>query len=73
MNDGSLQALTDRIGAAHVNARLEIETHGDHQLFGQGRLFFNLENWLTAPPIIRTALTLTGLYARARRQADLVR
>ncbi|MET0443608.1 MAG: metallophosphoesterase, partial [Pseudorhodoplanes sp.] len=60
------------IGAAHVDARLEIETHRDHQLFGQGRLFFNLENWLKAPPLIRTVLQLTGLYARARRQADRV-
>jgi predicted MPP superfamily phosphohydrolase len=72
MTDASLQPLTDRIGAAHVDARLEIEKHRDHQVFGQGRLFFNLENWLKAPPLIRAALKLTGLYARARRQADRV-
>lgn len=71
-DDASLQPLIDRIGAAHVNARLEIETHHDHQLFGQGLLFFNLENWLTAPPIVRAGLKLTGLYASARRQADFV-
>jgi predicted MPP superfamily phosphohydrolase len=71
-DDASLQKLIDRIGAAHVNARLEIETHRDHQLFGQGLLLFNLENWLTAPPIVLTALKLTGLYGRARCQADLI-
>jgi predicted MPP superfamily phosphohydrolase len=72
LQNPSLQPLIDRIGAAHVNARLDIETHRDHQLFGQGRLFFNLENWLTAPPIVRAGLKLTGLYERARRQADCV-
>jgi predicted MPP superfamily phosphohydrolase len=72
IDDSALRSLIDRIGDAHVKARLEIETHRDHQLFGQGRLFFNLENWLTAPPIVRTALKLTGLYGRARREADRV-
>lgn len=71
-HDTSLQPLIARIGAAHVEARLAIETHREHQLFGQGRLFFNLENWLTAPPIVRGSLKLTGLYGRARREADRV-
>jgi uncharacterized protein len=71
-DDSALRPLKDRIGAEHVMKRLEIETHHDHQLFGQGRLFFNLENWLTAPPIVRTGLKLAGLYRRARREADHV-
>jgi predicted MPP superfamily phosphohydrolase len=62
----------DRIGAAHVERRLKIETDHDHRLFGQDLLFFNLENWLTAPQIVRAGLKVTGLYKRARRQADLV-
>ncbi len=69
----SLQSLIARIGAEHVTKRLEIEAHREHQLFGQGRLFFNLENWLTAPLILRPGLKLLGLYARARREADHVR
>ncbi len=72
IDDSALRPLIDRIGDAHVKARLEIETHRDHQLFGQGRLFFNLENWLTAPPIVRTVLQLAGLYGRARREANRV-
>lgn len=72
IDDSALRPLVDRIGDAHVKARLEIETHRDHQLFGQGRLFFNLENWLTAPLIVRPGLKLLGLYARARREADHV-
>lgn len=71
-DDSALQPLIDRIGAEHVTKRLEIETHRDHQLFGQGRLFFNLENWLTAPLIVRPGLKLLGLYGRARREADHV-
>lgn len=71
-DDSALRPLMDRIGAAHVQKRLEIEAHRDHQLFGQGRLFFNLENWLSAPPIVRAGLKLTGLYGRARREADRV-
>ncbi len=71
-DDSALQPLIDRIGADHVRKRLEIETHRDHQLFGQGRLFFNLENWLTAPLIVRPGLKLLGLYERARREADHV-
>ena len=42
------------------------------QLFGQGLIFFNLENWYAALWIVRTALKLTGLYGRARRNADHV-
>lgn len=72
MDDGSLQPLIDRIGAAHVEARLKIETDHAHRLFGQGLLFFNLENWLKAPAIIRAVLQITGLYRHARRQADVV-
>ncbi|MDB5654599.1 MAG: metallophosphoesterase, partial [Tardiphaga sp.] len=72
MDETSLQSLIARIGALHVEKRLQVEADHDHQLFGQGLLFFNLENWLTAPLIVRTALKLTGLYGRARRQADHV-
>lgn len=73
MRDNALLSdLAARIGADHIQKRLEIETHRDHQLFGQGRLFFNLENWLTAPLIMRIGLKLTGLYMQARREADHV-
>lgn len=72
MNDRSLQPLKDRIGAAHVERRLHVETEHEAQLFGQGRIFFHLENWLSAPSIIRAALWASGLYSRARRNADRV-
>ena len=68
----SLQDLIERIGSEHVERRLKIEAEHEAQLFGQGLIFFNLENWYSAPWIVRTALKLTGLYGRARRNADHV-
>jgi predicted MPP superfamily phosphohydrolase len=64
--------LKKRIGAEHVDRRLKIEAEHEAQLFGQGLIFFNLENWYSAPWIIRSALKLTGLYRRARRNADQI-
>ena len=66
----ALQDLITRIGAEHVERRLKVETEHEAQLFGQGLIFFNLENWYSAPWIIRSALKLFGLYGRARRNAD---
>jgi hypothetical protein len=68
----SLQDLIERIGSEHVERRLKIEVEHEAQLFGQGLIFFNLENWYAAPWIVRTALKLTGFYGRARRNADHV-
>src|SRR6202023_1504105 len=66
----ALQDLINRIGAEHVERRLKVENEHEAQLFGQGLIFFNLENWYSAPWIIRSALKLIGLYSRARRNAD---
>jgi uncharacterized protein len=68
----SLQDLTDRIGAGHVERRLKVEAQHEAQLFGPGLIFFNLENWYSAPWIIRSALKLIGLCSRARRNADQI-
>jgi hypothetical protein len=67
-----MQDLIKRIGAEHVERRLKIETDHEAQLFGQGLVFFNLENWYSAPLIIGSALKLAGLYSRARRNADKI-
>lgn len=72
MTEAALQDLINRIGAEHVERRLKVETEHEAQLFGQGTILFNLENWYAAPLIIETALKLTGLYGRARRNADRV-
>jgi len=72
MTEATLQDLIARIGSEHVERRLKVETEHEAQLFGQGTILFNLENWYAAPFIIETALKLTGLYGRARRNADRV-
>jgi predicted MPP superfamily phosphohydrolase len=68
----ALQDLIDRIGAEHVERRLKVEIEYEARLFGQGLIFFNLENWYSAPWIIRSALKMIGLYGRARRNADQI-
>ncbi|MBR0757220.1 metallophosphoesterase [Bradyrhizobium jicamae] len=72
MTDDNLDTLIARIGHDHVARRLAVETEHEAQLFGQGTLVFNLENWRVAPVVVDTALKLAGLYGRARRNADRV-
>src|SRR3954453_711754 len=66
----TLQRLVSRIGLEHVERRLKIEAEHEAQLFGQGLLYFNLENWRLAPRLITWGLKSAGLYQRARRNAD---
>ena len=71
--DRNISARPDRANWLRTcERRLKIEVEHEAQLFGQGLIFFNLENWYAAPWIVRTALKLTGLYGRARRNADHV-
>jgi len=67
-----LRKLEQRLGPIHARQRLGIETDHEAQVFGQGLIFFHLENLSSAPAIIRSALKLTGLYWRARRNADRI-
>ncbi len=70
MNEELLRKLEKRLGPLYARQRLAIETDHEAQVFGQGLTFFHLENWYSAPAIIRTVLKLTGLYWRARRNAE---
>src|SRR3974390_691021 len=72
MDEGILAMLEPRLGRLHARQRLGIETDHEAQIFGQGLTFFHLENWYSARSIIRTALKLSGLYWRARRNAGRV-
>jgi predicted MPP superfamily phosphohydrolase len=67
-----LYRLEKRLGPLHARQRLGIERDHEAQVFGQGLTFFHLENVSLAPAIIRTALKLTGLYWRARRNAECI-
>jgi predicted MPP superfamily phosphohydrolase len=72
MDEDILARLEQRLGRLHARQRLGIETDHEAQIFGQGLTFFHLENWYSARSIIRGALKLSGLYWRARRNAERV-
>jgi uncharacterized protein len=72
VDEAILHKLEKRLGPLHARQRLGIERDHEAQVFGQGLTFFHLENASLAPAIIETALKLTGLYWRARRNAGRV-
>ncbi len=65
-----LEKLEQRLGRLHARQRLGIEDDQEGRVFGQGLNFFHPENWLLSPSIIRSLLKLTGLYWRARKNAE---
>jgi predicted MPP superfamily phosphohydrolase len=70
MDDDILQKLEWRLGRLHARQRIGIEDDHEARVFGQGRNFFHPENWYYSPTIIRYALKVTGLYWRARKNAE---
>src|SRR5208337_5621752 len=71
-SDQITETLEKRLGRLHARQRLGIERDHEAQIFGQGLTFFHLENWYSVHSIIRGALKLTGLYWRARRNAERI-
>ena len=72
MDEDILQKLERRLGRLHARQRIGIEDDHEARVFGQGRNFFHPENWYYSPTIIRNALKLTGLYWRARKNAERI-
>src|SRR5438132_11816996 len=72
MNEDIVEHLERRLGRLHAKQRIGIE--GDHEarVFGQGLNYFHPENWYFSPAIIRNALKLTGLYWRAKKNAERI-
>jgi len=70
MNHDISEKLEQRLGRLHAKLRLGIEDDHEGRVFGQGINFFHPENWYFSPTIIRGALKLSGLYGRARRNAE---
>ena len=64
--------LERRLGRTYARQRLGIERDHEVRVFGDGLNFFHIENWYAAPWLIRGALRLTGLYRRARQNAERV-
>jgi hypothetical protein len=65
-----LEKLEARLGRLHARQRLGIEDERDGRVFGQGINLFRPEKWYRSAKIIRTALMATGLYWRARKNAE---
>lgn len=63
------EKLIHRLGRAHARQRLGLEQDYEARVFGQGRNFFHLENWSSAPGLIRQLLRFSLLYGRGRRNA----
>jgi uncharacterized protein len=61
--------LERRLGRLYARQRLGIEDDREARVFGRGLNYFHPENWYLSPPIVRTALQLSGLYWRARNNA----
>jgi uncharacterized protein len=72
MDEELLRKLEVRLGPLHAKQRLGIERDHEAQIFGQGLTFFHLENWDSGRWIIRNVLKATGLYWRARRNAQRI-
>ena len=72
MDDEILERLERRLGRLHAKQRLGIETDHELRVFGGGLNFFHIENWYSAPIVVRTALKLTGLYWRAQKNAERI-
>jgi len=71
-DDGTATFLERRLGRLHARQRLGIEADHEAQAFGQGLNFFHVENWYSIHSVIRSVLTLAGLYGRGGRNAQNV-
>jgi predicted MPP superfamily phosphohydrolase len=72
MHEDILVKLEQRLGPLHARQRLGIERDHEAQIFGQGLTFLHLENWYSVQSVIEGVLKLSGLYWRARRNAERI-
>jgi len=67
-----VEKLERRLGRLHAKQRLGIEADHEARVFGQGINYFHPENWYYSPWFVTAALKLTGLYWRARKNAERI-
>jgi uncharacterized protein len=67
-----LEKLAARLGRLHARQRIGIEDDHEASVFRQGLNFFRPEKWYFSPVLIRNTLKLTGLYWRARKNAERI-
>ncbi|SFM62881.1 metallophosphoesterase [Marinobacter zhejiangensis] len=58
--------LSLRLGPVHARQRLGLEREYESRVFGQDHYSFHLENWTSAPRVIRFCLRFCGLLNRAQ-------
>jgi predicted MPP superfamily phosphohydrolase len=69
MKHDIVEQLEQRFGRLHSRQRLGIEDDHEARAGGRGVGSLRPKRWYLSPPIIRSALKLSGLYWRARRNA----
>ena len=67
-----LEKLERRLGRLHARQRIGIEDDHEARMLGRGLGFFHPRKWRRSPTIIRGSLKLTGLYRRARKNAERI-
>jgi predicted MPP superfamily phosphohydrolase len=67
-----LEKLERRLGRLHARQRIGIEDDHEARMLGRGLVFFHPRKWRRSPTIIRGSLKLTGLYRRARKNAERI-
>jgi uncharacterized protein len=71
-DDAIIEKLERRLGRLHAKQRIGIEDDHEARMLGRGPNFFHPRKWRRSPTIIRSALKLTGLYRRARKNAERI-
>ena len=72
MSNDILDRLERRLGRLHLKQRISLEDDYEARAVGRGRNYFHPENWFESPTIIANALKLTGLYWRAKKNAERI-
>jgi uncharacterized protein len=72
MSEDLVERLEQRFGRLHSRQRLGIEDDHEARAAGRGRGSLRPRRWYLSPSIIRGSLKLTGMYWRARRNAERI-
>jgi predicted MPP superfamily phosphohydrolase len=67
--DPIVRYLRRRLEPLHLRQRLGVESEGEQPVFGHGRTFFHLENWVSFHALLRWAFKASLLYGIGRRNA----
>lgn len=70
MDEDILSRLEERLGRLHARQRLGLESDHEASVLGLGINLLHVEKWYSVHAVIRVALTLVGLWGRARRNAE---